>query len=248
MYRAGPVTLVAGEDLAQQSSRVLDNGSGTEAIVILTGDRPASLMVDPRSARRFSLQFAEPTSAGQAANGERAVRFRACGQRIHRFGGGITFRGQGCVLLWVRPTDRPPIPMLIAIGNTLVGCPTAHSRRTLGSGAEPFLGVACQPANSIRCDRVGVGVVLKPAALLVTVEIAGRIVTLTPPDPPSDLWSGYLDNAGLTRGSLDVHIRTRRKLWFGEPEVHPHVRLTVVFADGRVASATFADLLHPGFG
>jgi hypothetical protein len=26
------------------------------------------------------------------------------------------------------------------------------------------------------------------------------------------------------------------------------VRLTVFFADGRVASAEFADFLHPGFG
>jgi hypothetical protein len=248
IYRAGPVTLVVGEDLAQQSKSVLAGGSGTDAIAILTGDRPASLTVDPRSAGRFSLQFATPTSASQAAIGEGAVRFPACGQGVHRFIGGISFRGQGCVLLWVRPTGQVPIPMLVPIGDTLRGCPTARSTRTLGSGAEPFLGVACHRANSIGCGRVGVGVTLKAPAALVMVDIAGRLVTLTPPDPPSDLWSGYLYEAGLTRGPLDVHASARHKLWFGEPVVHPRVRLTVFFADGRVASAEFTDFLHPGFG
>jgi hypothetical protein len=248
VYRAGPLTLVVGEDLAQQSSGELAGGSGTDAIAVLTGDQPASLMVDPRSAGRFSLQFTDPTSAWQAANGEGAVRFPACGQRIHRFMGGITFRGQGCVLLWVRPAGHIPIPMLIPVGNTLRGCPAQRSRRTLGSGAEPFLGVACHPANSIECGRVGVGVTLKATAALVTVEIAGRLVTLTPPDPPNDLWSGYLYEADLTHGPLDIHRRAGQKLWFGEPAVTPRVRLTVYFADGRVASRKFADFLHPGFG
>jgi hypothetical protein len=248
VYRAGPLSLVVGEDLAQQPTSALANGSGTDAIAVLTGDRPASLMIDPGSASRFSLQFVTPTSALQAANGEGSVRFPACGQHIHRFIGGISFRGQGCVLLWVRPTGHVPIPMLIPIGDTLRGCPTAQSRRTLGSGAEPFLGVACHPANSIGCARIGIGVSLKVTAALVTVEIAGRLVTLTPPDPPSHLWSGYLYQAGLRRGPLDVQIPAGRKLWFGEPAVHPRVRLTVFFADGRVASAEFADFLHPGFG
>jgi hypothetical protein len=248
VYRAGPLTLVVGEDLGQQSSNVLASGSGSEAIAVLTGDRPASLMVDPRSAGRFSLQFTDPTSAWQAANGEGAVRFPACGQRIHRFMGGITFRGQGCVLLWVRPAGHMPIPMLIPIGDTLRGCPTLRSTRTLGSGAEPFLGVACHPADSIRCGHVGVGVALKAAAALVTVEIDGRLVTLTPPDPHNDLWSGYLYEADLTHGPLDIHPPAGQKLWFGEPAVTPRVRLTVYFADGRVASRGFADPLHPGFG
>jgi hypothetical protein len=248
VYRAGPLTLVAGEDLAQQSSGALASESGIDAIAVLTGDRPASLMVNPRSAGRFSLQFTDPTSAWQAANGEGAVRFPACGQRIHRFMGGISFRGQGCVLLWVRPARHMPIPMLIPIGDTLRGCPAQRSRRTLGLGAEPFLGVACHPADSIRCRRVGVGVTLKATAALVTVEIAGRLVTLTPPDPPNDLWSGYLYEADLTHGPLDIHRPAGQKLWFGEPAVTPRVRLTVYFANGRVASREFADLLHPRFG
>jgi hypothetical protein len=167
---------------------------------------------------------------------------------VHRFIGGISFRGRGCVLLWVRPTGQVPIPMLVPIGDTLRGCPPARSTRTVGSGAEPFLGVACHRANSIGCGRVGVGVTLKAPAALVMVDIAGRLVTLTPPDPPSDLWSGYLYEAGLTRGPLDVHASARHQLWFGEPVVHTRVGLTVFFADGRVASAEFNDSLHPGFG
>ena len=188
--------------------------AGTDAIAVLTGDRRVGLMVDPGSAGRFSLQFTDPTSAWQAANGEGAVRFPACGQAVHRFMGGITFRGQGCVLLWIRPAGHMPIPMLIPIGDTLRGCPAERSRRTLGPGAEPFLGVACHPANSIGCARVGVGVTLKATAALVTVEMTGRFVTLTPPDPPSDLWSGYLYEANLTHGPLDVHLPAGQKLWF----------------------------------
>jgi hypothetical protein len=248
VYRAGPVTLVVGEDLAQQPNGALAGGSGTDAIVVLTGDRRAMLRVDPGSAGRFSLQFVTPTSPSQAVNGEAAVRFPACGQRVHRFIGGISFRGRGCVMLWVRVDGQRPIPMPIPIGDTLRGCPTEPSRRMLGAGAEPFLGVACHPANSVGCGRVGVGVALKPSAALVMVEIAGRLVTLTPPDPPSDLWLGYLYGAGLRRGPLDVHIPTGRKLWFGEPPVYPRVRLTVFFADARVVSAEFADFLHAGFG
>jgi len=248
VYRAGPLTLVVGEDLAQQPRSALVTGSGTDAIALMTGDHPSSFTVDPRSADRFSLQFANPTSAAEAANGESAAHFPACGQRVHRFMGGITFHGQGCVLLWVRPTGQVPSPMLIPIGDTLRGCPTEPAKRTLGSGAEPFLGLACHPANSIGCGRVGISVSLKPAATLVTVEIAGRVVTLTPPDAPSDLWSGYLYDADLRRGPLNVHIPARRKLWFGEPAVYPRVRLSVFFANGRVASAQFVDFLHPGFG
>lgn len=248
VYRAGPLALVTGEDLAQESRSALADVSGTDAIVAVTGDRPVSLMVDPRSTRRFSLQFVNPTFAAQAANGEAAVRFPACGHRVDRFIGGISFRGRGCVVLWVRPTGAAPIPMLIPIGNTLRGCPTERSARTLGSETEPFLGVACHSANSIRCGRVGVGVSLKPAATLVTVEIAGQLVTLTPPGPPNDLWLGYLYTPSLRRGPLAIHIPPRDKLWFGEPEVHPRVRLTVFFGDGRVASAEFTDFLHPGYG
>lgn len=248
VYRAGPLTLVTGEDLAQQPKSALAGESGTDVLVLVTGDRPVSLMVDPGSTRRFSLQFVNPTSAAQAANGEEAARFPACGHRVERFGGGISFHGLGCVVLWVRPNGAAPIPMLIPIGDTLRGCPTERSRRALGTGAEPFLGVACHPTNSIGCGRVGVDVSLKPTAALVTVEIAGQLVTLTRPDPPSDLWSGYLYTASLRRGPLDVHIPAHRKLWFGEPQVHPRVRLTVFFANGRVTSAEFADSLHAGSG
>ena len=89
---------------------------------------------------------------------------------------------------------------------------------------------------------------MKPAAALVTVEIAGQLVTLTPPDPPSDQWSGYLYGADFTHGPLAVHLRAGQKRWFGEPAVNPRVRLTVYFAGGGVASRESTDFLHPGFG
>jgi hypothetical protein len=126
---------------------------------------------------------------------------------------------------------------------SLAGCGAA--RRP--SAALPYLGVSCPVGNLITCDRVGIGVALRRPAVLVTVEVAGRTVTLNPPsDPGSDLWLGYLDSAGLRHGPLKV--RARAAYWDGEPLVTPLVVLTAVFADGTVARAEGPDQLHAGFG
>jgi hypothetical protein len=92
-------------------------------------------------------------------------------------------------------------------------------------------------------------VTLKRAAALVTVQLAGRLVTLTPPmDPPDDLWLGYLLNAGLRHGPLDVHVPPRQTVWSGTPSVYARVRVTAFFTDGGAASLTATDFLHAGFG
>jgi hypothetical protein len=251
VYRAGPLLLVTGEDLAQIPHRQLRRPSGSEAIAVLTGDQPVVLSVDPGSCTRFALQFtpptADPAATGTAA-GRVAVRFPACGHIHHRFAGGIVFTGAGCARLHVTDTEGASLPLLIPIGNTLQGCPVRAANTRLPQSALPFLGVACSQRNSIACDRVGVGVHLKAAATLVTVTVASRLVTLSPPlDPPDDLWYGYLSDAGLSHGSLDVH-RPPGRLWFGTPEVYPRVGVTVFFADGTAASLHAVDFLHPGFG
>jgi len=140
--------------------------------------------------------------------------------------------------------------MLIPIGNSLRRCPPATAQRRLDASAEPFLGVACRVPNSITCDRVGVGVNAPGAATLVMVSVAGRWVTLSPPtDSPRDhLWLGYLYEAGLRHGALDVGIRPAATRWFGTPEVEPAVTVEVLFGDGTVSTLTARGFLHPGFG
>jgi hypothetical protein len=251
VYRAGPLILAVGEDLAQHPQQRPGRWtSGSEAIAVLNSAHNVVLSVDPAWRARFSLQFT-PDGRGHPypvlTDGRPAVQFPACPGRVHRFGGGVLFKGAGCVRLHVKQSGRPAIPMLIPIGDTLRDC--ANPIRPLGAGVVPFLGVSCPVPNSITCDRLGIGVHLNPNATLVVVQLDGRLVTLSPPtDQPDNLWLGYLDGAGLRHGPLDVHIPPSSHLWSGTPEVHPRVRLTAFFADGHTASLTTTVLLHPGFG
>jgi hypothetical protein len=253
VYRAGPLTLAAGDDFAQHPEEWAGRRtSGSEAIVVLTGGRTVVLSVDRASRERFSLQFT-PFGRGHPSpvlsDGGPAVRFPACSGGLHRFGGAVLFKGTGCARLHVEQRGRSAIPVLIPIGNTLRGCAARTPMGALGDAALPFLGVSCPVGNSIACDRVGVGVHLHQAATLVVVWVAGRLVTLSPPmGPRDDLWLGYLYDAGLKHGLLKVHVPANAHLWFGSPEVYPRVRVTAFFPDGRSATRSATVLLHPGFG
>jgi hypothetical protein len=246
VYRAGPLLLVTGRDLAQLPDPQLSRWSASDAIVVVTGNRPVTLSVDLAAPVDVSLRFAKRA----AAPGD-ALRFPPCGGRVHRFGGDIRFMGEGCARLHVSVDGAGSgrRSLLVPIGNTLSGCPTARATRRLDSSALPYLGVACGVANSIACDRVGVGVNVAAAAL-VMVEVAGRFVTLSPPsDSPNDhLWRGYLYEAGLRRWALDVHIPRHATHWFGTPDVQPPVTVDVFFQDGTVGTLTARGFLHPGFG
>ena len=138
--------------------------------------------------------------------------------------------------------------MLIPIGSSLRGCPATKPAASLPSSALPFLGIACRVANSIRCDRIGVGVTLTRAAPLVVVRIVGRLVTLSPPSSGSRLWLGFLYGQGPDHGALRVRSPTGGDVWLGSPEIDSRVRVTAFYADGSAATAASTVPLHPGFG
>lgn len=162
VYRAGPLVLAIGEDLAQLPASDLAGPTGSDAIAVVSGQKPVRLTVDPSSVPRFSLQFTAPVSGSPI--GAYAVRFPACGARrrgaasVHRFMGGFTVHGTGCVRLTGdagRRAGGPASAMLIPVGNTLRGCPTRPAPGALPASAMPYLGVSCPVGNSIVCDRVG---------------------------------------------------------------------------------------------
>ncbi len=256
VYRAGPLVLAIGEDLAQLSASDLAAPTGSDAIAVVSGRQPVRLTVDPSSVPRFSLQFTAPVSGSPI--GAYAVRFPACATRrggatsVHRFMGGFTVHGAGCVRLTVTPASGPASTMLIPVGDTLRGCPTRLARGALPAGAMPYLGVSCPVGNSIACDRVGIGVTLARPATLVTVQLAGRTVALSPPpadSPDCNCWLGYLSPARLRRpGALHVPVPAGQTAWAGEPMVEPLVRLNVYLPDGTVATLAGRDYLHAGFG
>lgn len=132
----------------------------------------------------------------------------------------------------------------------LKGCPALDTSASLPSSALPFLGTACGKANSIQCDRIGVGVTLDEVATLVVVRIAGRLVTLSPPDPngSSNIWLGYLQGAGPAHGPLRVRAPRHDGLWFGTPLRFARARVIAFFPDGRVDSEAATVMVHPGFG
>jgi hypothetical protein len=117
----------------------------------------------------------------------------------------------------------------------------------LPGSAFPYLGIACGVANWAGCDRIRIGVHLGRPANHVTVRVDGRLVTLSPPTGPGDdLWQGTLLGAGPRHGPLAV--RSRHGYWYGEPPVHPHLRVTAYFADGTTATRAAAGYLHAGYG
>ena len=132
---------------------------------------------------------------------------------------------------------------------SLRGCGRPRAAARLGYAWAPFLGVTCGRPGSIACDRIGIGVRANRPTRLVVVRVAGHLVSLSPPSAGSDLWQGYLQNAGPGRGPLRVHPAAGAHRWFGSPEVYAHARVIVFFGGGGVASTGETPvLLHPGFG
>jgi hypothetical protein len=244
VFRAGPLKLVLYRDPAQVSlAQAQAGGEGVAASVTVSGRRPVILRVDAGSQRRLGLQFTDMSGYGPGLS---AVRFPPCpgGQAI---GGMLAVRAAGCVALRVSTPAMRPLPLLMPIGNGLSGCPRSGSAARLPSASFPYLGIACRIANWARCNRIRIGVHLSRPAILVTVQVDGHLVTLSPPpDPGDDLWEGALFGMGPRHGPLAV--RARHGYWYGEPPVYPRVRVTAYFADGTAATHAGIGYLHAGYG
>jgi hypothetical protein len=244
VYRAGALTLAVGEDLAQTST---GSAGGSEAIAVVTGGRSVTATVEPGTPATVAFQFGAPLNARAAAGGDLRVRFPACGGRVRRFFGGILFTGAGCARVRVTEPGAPAAQMLIPIANRLSGCPT-HPGPRLPASALPFLGVACGRPDWIGCQRLGIAATVNPSATMVVVRVAGRLVTLSPPDPGATAWLGYLDTADYHHGPLAIPIPITSTHWVGTPVVWPHTALTTFSPTGETATITGQVLMHPGFG
>jgi hypothetical protein len=246
VYRAGPLTLVLGVDLAQTHG---GGGGASEAIAVVTGRRPVTATVKGGGPATVSFQFGAPLSASAAVAGDAQVRFPACGGAPRRFFGGLLFAGKGCARVRVTVAGLQMSEMLIPIGGSLRGCPARERVQKLAASALPFVGVACGRPDWIGCHRLGIGAAVSTRATLVVARIAGRLVTLVAPGPGATEWLGYLNNADYRRGPLAVTSRRRPGVhWYGTPEVWPRVQVTAFFPGGRVATVSGRTLLHPGYG
>lgn len=245
LYRAGPLTLVLGVDLAQTQG---GSHGGSEAIAVVTGGRPVTATVEGGGPATVSFQFGAPLSPSAAVAGDAQVRFPACGGAPRRFFGGLLFSGSGCARVRVTASGLAMSEMLIPIGDSLRGCPVSERVQKLPASALPFVGVACGRPDWIGCRRLGVGAAVSPKAILVVARIAGRLVTLVAPGRGATEWLGYLNNADYRRGPLAVKSHPRGWHWYGTPEVWPRVQVTALFPGGRVATVSGRTLLHPGYG
>ncbi len=244
VFRVGSMTLVLYRDPAQTSVAEFRRwNEGVGASVTVSGPRPVTLRVDPGSRRQLGLQFTDMSGYGPGLS---AVRFGPCPGR-QAIGGMLAVHARGCARLHVSASGTPALPLLLPIDNSLAGCPQSGGAARLPSASFPYLGIACRVPNAARCDRVRIGVHLARPAILVTVQVAGHVVTLSPPtDPGSDLWEGALLGTGPRHGPLAV--RARHGDWYGEPPVHPRVRVTAYFADGTTAARAGVGYLHAGYG
>ena len=116
----------------------------------------------------------------------------------------------------------------------------------------PGLGVACHPANTIACDRIGLEVWLRRPATAVRATIAGRPVTFDPSSssPPHNgqrtFFDGFLQRAGIVS---QFHVKPDPEgRWYGSDAPSAAVRLWVDYGHGTTMSTEVNAVLTPGFG
>jgi hypothetical protein len=118
----------------------------------------------------------------------------------------------------------------------------------------PYLGVRCRVPNSIRCDEVGIDVVLKEWASHVSASIAGRAISLTTPGfrngvRGTDWVRPRLAHAGLMRRGSPLYVGDGKRRWLGDPPVYVPIRITATHADGSRRSTILPRVpLHAGWG
>ena len=120
----------------------------------------------------------------------------------------------------------------------------------------PYVGVTCRPANTTRCDRVGIDLVLRREATAVSATVAGRGLRLQTPGlhsgVPGKDWVGYLDRVGLDRHESPFQVDSygrSPKIWAGYPPVYLPVELEISYPGGGRAAGTLPRVsLSPGWG
>lgn len=180
---------------------------------------------------------------------------------VYRRPGGQQFAAQALSRLAVPLGDRCGgrrfVPEMIAASEALGrGHLAGHADGRLAVTYGPYVAVRCRQASSIRCDTVGVDIVLKRPAAGVSALIAGRPVALATPGMHSGAvrkdWVGSLAKAGLMRKGSPLYVRTigrDTQRWAGSPPVYIRVRITATYANGSSRSTTFPHVfLSPGWG
>ena len=191
----------------------------------------------PLLTRPFHLEALQSFECGEAYN----VFFRQ---------GGRAFQ----LRIWTAATGLSPV--VRARIEKLIDGLRVKSPEPLGVSYGPYIGIRCPRANSVRCDRIGLDLVLSEKAVGVSASIAGRTLSLTTPGLHNIRargrdWLGYLSRAGLTQKGSTLYIgkNARPKGWAGDPPVYALVRVTATYADGHRANRTFPHVvLRPGFG
>jgi hypothetical protein len=137
--------------------------------------------------------------------------------------------------------DQPARP-----ATTRSGPPPVPASRLLSEA--PAVGVACRRPSSIACDRVGVAVWLKRAAVGVTVTIAGKRLRLRPPRSRKGWWEGFLHPAGMIDGALRVTPDRGRFYWQGTHPRDVHIVVAITRASSGTDRTSVTVPLRAGWG
>lgn len=135
--------------------------------------------------------------------------------------------------------------------------PTAVAASEVLGGA-PYMGVACQSADALSCDQVGLSVRLDEPAERVTATLGGKSFTLDDPEWSGNLkngeakrFAGFLEPAGLREpGPLRVLGRERpgRDRWLDSAPTKFPVALVIERGDGSTQTTKVRVWLAPGWG
>jgi hypothetical protein len=218
------------------------------------GPSPAFPALAPRQAWPAPADFRE-------VRGGPAARWPALAWRR----AGMSWRGLRFTA-WIAAAPRAGAPTIaraeqaaasVALASGLRACRRSRRGacrrplpRRLPLTRAPYLGVACPTANSIACDRVGLGVWLRGRATRLTATIDGRTFALRPPRTRDGFWNGFLKPAGLVTPGRALHVTPDRGryYWEGRHPVRTVVHLSATIPGGAHASAFVAVDLHAGYG
>ncbi len=233
------------------SEAVVRVAAGSQAtLAVASAQRSSVALIYGRRARNQDRPGAP--GAYRVADGDPSVTFRACPQADTDFLGGIVVAGPRCLAMTVTSPGRRSAHLRLAFGKD--SCAAATRLADRGQGylrRDPQLGVACSKANSIACDRVGVGVWLKQPAKRVTATINGRALLLHAGGLGGRgprYWEGYLKPAGLIRGPLKVTPDRGRYYWQGTHPKDARVLIAIRRADGSTDRSSVTVALAAGWG